>query len=31
MYIGDVDFAEVYEVAKNPVLRDKSPWIDFMI
>jgi hypothetical protein len=31
MYTGDVDFAEAYEVAENPVLRDRSPWIDYMI
>jgi hypothetical protein len=31
MYIGDADFAEVYEVAENPVLRGRSSWIDYMI
>jgi hypothetical protein len=31
MYAGDTDFAEAYEAAKNPVLRDQSPWIDYMI
>jgi hypothetical protein len=31
MYAGDADFAEAYEVAENPVLRDRSPWIDYMI
>jgi hypothetical protein len=31
MYAGDADFAEAYEVAENPVLRDQSPWIDYMI
>jgi hypothetical protein len=28
---GDTDFGEAYEAAENPVLRDRSPWIDFMI
>jgi hypothetical protein len=27
----DVDFGEAYEAAENPVLRDRSPWIDYMI
>jgi hypothetical protein len=31
MYAGDADFREAYEVAENPVLRDRSPWIDLMI
>jgi hypothetical protein len=31
MYAGDADFGEAYEAAENPVLRDKSPWIDYMI
>jgi hypothetical protein len=31
MYAGDADFAEAYEVAENPVLRDQSPWIDYVI
>jgi hypothetical protein len=31
MYAGDADFGEVYEVAENPVLKDKNPWIDYMI
>jgi hypothetical protein len=31
MYADDQDFKEVYEAAENPVLRDKSPWIDYMI
>jgi hypothetical protein len=31
MYADDVYFAEAYEAAKNPVLRDRSPWIDYMI
>jgi hypothetical protein len=28
---GDADFGEAYEVVENPVLRDRSPWIDYMI
>jgi hypothetical protein len=31
MYAGDVDFGEVYEAAENLVLKDQSPWIDYMI
>jgi hypothetical protein len=31
MYAGDADFAEAYEATENPVLRDRSPWIDYMI
>jgi hypothetical protein len=31
MYGGDADFSEAYEAAENLVLRDRSPWIDFMI
>jgi hypothetical protein len=31
MYAGDVDFGEDYEAAENPVLRDQSPWINYMI
>jgi hypothetical protein len=31
MYAGDADFCEVYEAVENPVLRDRSLWIDFMI
>jgi hypothetical protein len=31
MYVGDADFGEAYEAAENPVLRDRSPWIDYMI
>jgi hypothetical protein len=31
MYAGDEDFSEAYEVGENPVLRDRSPWIDYMI
>ena len=31
MYAGDADFGEAYEATENPVLRDRSPWIDYMI
>jgi hypothetical protein len=31
MYAGDADFREAYEAAENPVLRDRSPWIDYLI
>jgi hypothetical protein len=31
MYAGDANFGEAYEAAENPVLRDRSPWIDYMI
>jgi hypothetical protein len=31
MYAGDADFSEAYEAAENPVLRDRSPWMDFLI
>jgi hypothetical protein len=31
MYADDKDFREAYEAAENPVLRDRSPWIDYMI
>ena len=31
MYARYVDFGEAYEATENPVLRDRSPWIDFMI
>jgi hypothetical protein len=30
-YAEDADFGEAYEAAENPVLRDRSPWIDYMI
>jgi hypothetical protein len=28
---GDADFAEAYEAGENPILKDRSPWIDYMI
>jgi hypothetical protein len=31
MYGGDANFAKAYEAAENPVLKDRSPWIDYMI
>jgi hypothetical protein len=31
MYADDVDFGEAYEAAKTPVLRDRIPWIDYLI
>ena len=31
MYAGDADFTEAYKAAENPVLRDRSPWMDYMI
>jgi hypothetical protein len=31
MYAVDPDFGEAYEAAENLVLRDKSPWIEYMI
>jgi hypothetical protein len=31
MYAKDVYFKEAYEACQNPVLRDQSPWMDFML
>jgi hypothetical protein len=31
MYTGDTDCGEDYEATENPILRDRTPWIDFMI
>jgi hypothetical protein len=31
MYAGDANFEEAYEVAENPILRDRSLWMDYMI
>jgi hypothetical protein len=31
MYAGDAEFGEAYEAPENPVLRDRSPWIEFLI
>jgi hypothetical protein len=31
MYRNDLDFKEVYEASKNPILRDRSQWTEYMI
>jgi hypothetical protein len=31
MYCGDPDFKEAYEACENPMLRDKSQWIEYSI
>jgi hypothetical protein len=31
MYADDPDFKEAYEAAENPVLRDRSQWIEYVI
>jgi hypothetical protein len=31
MYADDSDFKEAYEAAENPVLRDRSQWIEYVI
>jgi hypothetical protein len=31
MYADDLDFKEAYEAAENPVLRDRSQWIEYVI
>jgi hypothetical protein len=31
MYTDDPDFKEAYEADENPILRDRSQWIDYMI
>jgi hypothetical protein len=31
MYADDQDFKEAYEATENPILRDISPWVDYMI
>jgi hypothetical protein len=31
MYKDDPDFKEVYETSENPILRDKSQWIEYII
>ena len=30
LYSEDVDFKEAYEACQNLVLRDRSPWLDFI-
>ena len=29
LYQMDVDFKEAYEACQNPLVRDKSPWLDY--
>jgi hypothetical protein len=31
MYRDDLDFKETYEASENPILRDRSQWIEYMI
>jgi hypothetical protein len=31
MYAGDIDFGEAYEAYENPMLRDRSPLIDYLV
>jgi hypothetical protein len=31
MYMDEPDFKGVYEATENPILRDRSQWIDYMI
>jgi hypothetical protein len=31
MYRDDLDFKEAYEASENPILRDKTQWIEYMI
>jgi hypothetical protein len=31
MYADDHDFKEAYEAAENPILRDRSQWMEYMI
>jgi hypothetical protein len=31
MYKGDLDFKEAYEAAENPILGDRSQWLEYMI
>jgi hypothetical protein len=31
IYAGDPDFKEAYEAAENPILRDRSQWVEYMI
>jgi hypothetical protein len=31
MYRDDPNFKEAYEASKNPILRDRSQWIEYMI
>jgi hypothetical protein len=31
MYRDDQDFKDAYEVAENPIIRDRSQWVEYMI
>jgi hypothetical protein len=31
MYRGDSDFQDAYEACENPILRDRSQWIEYLI
>jgi hypothetical protein len=31
MYRDDLDFKEAYETVENPILRDRSQWVEYMI
>jgi hypothetical protein len=31
MYIGDLYFKEAYEACENPLMRDKIPWMEYLI
>ena len=31
LYQTDTNFKEAYEACQNPLLRDKSPWLDYNI
>jgi hypothetical protein len=31
MYRGDTDFKEDYEDCENPLMRDRSPWMEYLI
>jgi hypothetical protein len=31
MYIGDTNFKEAYEFWENPLMRDRSPWMKYLI
>lgn len=31
MYKDDPDFEEAYAACENPLSRDRTPWLDYMI
>jgi hypothetical protein len=31
MYADDLDFKDAYETTENPILRDRSQWVEYMI